>query len=192
MAIVSWIILFLLSAWLLVSLFICAYWFFRPGDLFWTEHKYISTAIGIGAFLACGVIVTTGVERLLLFIPENWVYETEEGDLRLVRYSVAALIGVIAAFFLGALFDKVEKLRRENRNVSTELEIVRKIARRKEDLELDLLERTELEQAATEFKLRLDKLDELAAEDRLTRPQEVERRVLLGLVEELEKRMQNT
>jgi len=140
--------------------------------------------------LACLIVVGLGVRPLLWFIPVNWKYETEVGELRVVRDTVSTLIGILAAFFLWLLFNKVKELRDDNRSMRTELEVARKIARSKEDL--DLLEESELEQKAAKFKVRLEKLDELAAEDRLTHSQEVERRVLLGLLDELEKRMEST
>ena len=139
--------------------------------------------------MACCFVVTMGVERLLWFIPENWVYETEEGEFRVVRYSIAAIIGFIAAFFLGTLFDKVTEMRRENKDLCTELAITKEIERRRKE-ELDFLEEGYVKKAAAEFRRKLKELEELAETDSLKPNQEIERRILLGLLNELEWRLE--
>lgn len=181
--------MFLLSVWLLVSLFISAYWFFDPAEWFWAKHKYISAGIGIGAFFCCAIVIGLGVRYLLWFIPKDWTYETEEGEIRLVVSSIASLIGLCAAIFLGFLFDKVQKIRRENRDLCTELTITRKIERRRK--ELDFFEESHVKEAAAEFRQKLEELEALAETDSLKPAQEIERRVLLGLLNELEWRLES-
>lgn len=183
MAIICWMIVFLLSTWLVVSLFICGYWFFEPADLFWDKHKYISAVIIIGAFLGCIVVIGLGVRPLLLFIPKNWTYETEEGEILVVSSIIAVCISLVATGFFVALFEKIGKIRRENKYFRTELRIRRK--------ELDFFEESSVKKAAAEFRQRLEKLEELAVIDRLRPAQEVEQSVLLSLLKELEWRLES-
>lgn len=191
MWVVWWTIGFLLCSWLIVSCFICAYWFFRPNEWFWDKHKYLTIAIGLGGFCGCVFIVSRGILSLLWFIPESWVYETEEGDFRMVRLSISTTAGLAAAFCFASLHGVISRMRRENERMNTELAVSREVARRKSELEL-LLEDDELKETVEELKLELKPLEELGYRDRLTRSQDFERRVLLGLLDELEERMEST
>ena len=162
MSVVLWIIGFLLCSWLVLSGFICAYWFFRPNEWFWDNHKYVTIAIGIGAFLSCMGVVSIGVEKLFWFIPENWVFENEEGELHIVRFSLAGFIGFAAACFLGFLFEKVQQMRRSIGELEIEAKFAQKRANRKAELVdiclLDNFKTSELQEIASELRGWLDEL----------------------------------
>jgi hypothetical protein len=190
MKIAYWIIPFLLSTWFLVSLFTVAYWFFHPMEWFWSKHKSISTGIAIGAFFGCFIVIGSGVRYLLWFIPKHWMWKTEEGEIMLVVSSIASLIGFGVAVFLSILFEKVQKMRRENRDLCTEIAITREIERRKKE-ELDFFEKGYVKKAAAEFRQKLEEIEVLAETDNLRPAQEIERRVLLGLLNELEWRLES-
>lgn len=137
MEIVFGIILFLLSIWLLISTFIVAYWFFLPAEWFWKKHKYITGAIFIGAFFCCGLVIGSGVRFLFWFIPEDWTYKTEDGEIRPIVISISSFIGLIGAIFLCVLFDKVDEMRHSIEELETKLNVIGKIKQRKEDLDLE-------------------------------------------------------
>jgi hypothetical protein len=201
MEIVCWIILFLLSAWLLVSLFIGAYWFFDPAEWFRDKHKYISAVIGIGAFFCCWIVIGLGVRYLLWFIPKDWTIEAERGDIKDVGFWIACLIGFCATMFLGMLFEKIQKMHRENKDLTREIE--------RRTKELDFFEESLIRGAIAELRQKLKNLeafrkgveqcglydseeeDELIPGCKLKHAQEIERRVLLGLLNELECRLES-
>lgn len=112
MEIIYWIIRFLITAWLLAPLFICAYWFCEPAESFWEKHKRITTIIVIGAFLGCFFVIRGGIEPLLWFIPEIWVYETEDDEIMIMRNIIAAAIALAATIFIGSQFDSIQRKRR--------------------------------------------------------------------------------
>lgn len=184
MNIIDWILKFLFSAWLFGSAFISAYWFFRPDEWFWKEHKYITGVIAVGAFLVCWWVVMFGSEPFLRFIPEGWVYETEEGEIRIVRLSITGWIGLAASIFLALLFGKVRELRNNNEELRTELRVSIEVSRRKELYKLfdDIL----LKSKATEYKLKLEEFAEIELQRKLTYDEEFERQVLLVLLDEWE------
>lgn len=185
MEIVYWMITFLLSTWLLISLFIWAYWFFNPAERFCANHKYISAGIYIGAFFGCFIVIGSGVRYLLWFIPKGWTYETEEGDIRLVVFSIANFIGLCAAIFLMVLFNKIQKVRHENRDLCTEIKITREIKKKELDYLTVFLEEKCLKKAAVEFQKSLEALEELYKKSSLNPDQEIERRVLSELLNKI-------
>jgi len=178
MEIVYWIIPFLLSSWFLISLFMVAYWFFKPAERFWKKHKYISAGIAIGAFFACFIVIGSGVGYLLWFIPKHWRWKTQEGEIMLVVSSIASLIGFGVAVLLSVLFEKVQEMRRENRDLCTEIQITREIKEKELGYLTVFLEETCLKEAAIEFRKGLEELEGLNKKDGLKPNQEIERRVL--------------
>jgi len=124
----------LFTAWLLVSLFVFCYWFFRPAVGFWASHKYVYGLIRIGAFLASGLVIMKGVEQLLWFLPGNWTYENQEGEPVLIKQAVQGMIGFIASCFLQVLFDKMQSIRSENKRLATACASAEEIVKRNKDL----------------------------------------------------------
>ena len=187
MNIIDWILKFLFSAWLFGSAFISAYWFLRPDEWFWKEHKYITGVIAVGAFLSCWLVIGVGIHYLLWFIPEGWVYGDDEGRLTSVRAAIAIVISLATAIFLALVFGKVQELRNNNEELRTELRVRIEVSRRKELYKLfdDRL----LKSKATEYRLKLEEFAEIELQRKLTYDEEFERRVLLVLLDEWEKRI---
>ena len=97
----------LFTAWLLVSPLVCLYWVFNPPDYFWAAHRRISTMIYVGGFLSFFFIIARGFDLYLWFIPDSWVYETDEGEIQLVRTTIACLMGLVVTISLAIALEKV-------------------------------------------------------------------------------------
>jgi len=96
----------------------------------------------------------------------------------LVVSSIASLIGFGVAVLLSVLFEKVQEMRRENRDLCTEIQITREIKEKELGYLTVFLEETCLKEAAIEFRKGLEELEGLNKKDGLKPNQEIERRVL--------------
>ena len=92
--------------------------------------------IYIGAFLSLMLIFSQGIEKLLFFIPDNWGGYDENGEFVTTRSLIAYTLALLASFFFGHVFDKLEILRDENHR----LNIIAEIERRKRELRYSCLD----------------------------------------------------
>jgi membrane protein implicated in regulation of membrane protease activity len=93
-----------LSIWLIMSPLISLYWVSKPAERFWRKHIFISSAIVLGSFLGCTVIITAGVHCFLWFIPDAWLFEKLE--VPLAKWLVSCAIGFFTTLALWAKFYK--------------------------------------------------------------------------------------
>ena len=155
---VIFILLFVLTIWLLVSTLVCLYWLYSPPDYFWEQHKRISKLIYVGAFFGSIAIIGGGIERFLWFIPESWVFE-KQGDMQTARHAVAHFIGFFVSFFLFVVLEKpcIQKHREQTeKKIGWEVEDLMQMLVYSEDD--SLLKELRLEELRLE-KLNLEALD---------------------------------
>jgi len=183
MNIIFWIVRILFTGWLLVSPLVCLYWVFKPPDYFWSEHKRISIMIYVGGFFSFFIIIARGFDLYLWFIPDNWSYETEEGEIQYVRTTITAFTGFVVTCCLTVV---LEKVCRQKHREQTEEKIAWLILKKKGRLD-SAVNKSEREKVLAEFRTEKDKLEKLEWKSKLTPVQERNLRVLLGLLDDLEK-----
>jgi hypothetical protein len=178
---VFWIIRVIFTIALLTCPLVCLYWVFKPPEYFWAEHKRISATIYVCGFLAFWIIIGTGLDLYLWFIPDSWAYKTDEGEIQYVRETIKACLALgITCCFASVL----EKACREKHRERTEENIKWDIERYKIKLKTALSE-SDRSEILSELKAEKAELYKLNWQDKLTRRQERKLRVLWGLFNEL-------
>lgn len=158
--IILWLIGFLFSIWFLTCPLICLFWLYRPAELFWWKHRYISHAIAYGSFLGCAAIIMAGVYFFLWFIPD--------GELGFkIRFFGTAVVGIIATF---ALWDRLYQALKQKLKVDREARIVNSVQYKK----LGLCDPYRADKIFAEISRKKDEFDELWEENKLNPFQEEE------------------
>ena len=182
-----WILRVLFTVWMLGCPLLCLYWVFRPPDYFWAEHRRISSAIYVCAFLGFWAIITTGVKLYMWFIPDNWTYETDEGEIKAVRWSIASILGFAITCCLTTVLEKVCLQKHQEQ---TEEKIAWDIERNKRNLDSEASE-SNREKILETFRKEKASLEELNWQNKLTPIQDRKLRVLQGLFDELDESMES-
>jgi hypothetical protein len=178
---VFWIIKVIFTLVLLTCPLVCLYWVFKPPEYFLAQHKRISATIYVCGFLAFWVIIGTGLDLYLWFIPDRWAYRTDEGDIQFVRETIKACLAFGITFCLASVLEKacLEKHREQ-----TEEDIMWKIKRYKMQLDTASKE-SDRSEILSELKAEKSELEKLNLQNKLTPWQEKKLRVLWGLFNEL-------
>jgi len=125
------------------------------------------------------MIIGRGTPILLWFIPDNWVYKTEEGEVRPIRLMVSGLIALIATFALWArLGDDLSEKRQKDREARISLRMSYK------ERDLREMNKYKREEAIAELRRRKEELDKLQK----ISPFQEESIVLEQLLEESDKK----
>jgi hypothetical protein len=123
--------LFAVLGMCVLSLGLSIRWLFysRPVEYLRCRQDWI-VFVFLGAFVCLGLIINLGTERLLFFLPADWGFYTEDGELRAYREVLGGLLSVGLALIMAYGYHRLALLKDEN----FRLRVAAEIAERKEAL----------------------------------------------------------
>ncbi|OGT76834.1 MAG: hypothetical protein A2W76_05285 [Gammaproteobacteria bacterium RIFCSPLOWO2_12_47_11] len=147
-SIIKYLLLFVFIGWLTISPMIFAYWHFIPQlrDDFIKSHETIAQAVYLGAFLTGFIIISTGLEHLLFFVPESWGWLDGDGEYIQLKWFLSFIVGFFVMGYLGFLLEQYDNHRKQNQLMRIELSAYRKITPRSELIKCYQQRLEELEQ----------------------------------------------
>jgi len=181
-------IMILAYGWLIVSALIFIYWFFDPemGERFAGQHEKIAVVVYIGSFFCLIVVLGQGIEDFLSFIPADWGDYNEDREFVKDRSKIANGLAFLISLFFVQVFSKLGMLRVENRHLSVNAEIYRRMDGFRCSTREALIKKRE------ETDNELAQLCSSSYEGNLSSEEEKEFLVLEGLLEEIDYRLGKT
>jgi hypothetical protein len=109
---------YVLLAWLVISPILVSVYVLLPKkhqDKFkrWRFGFGIAAISSIGCFMSCLLVVSGGLEKWLIFIPEHWKTIQADGDVTIYRREIAYLVAFLGTAALFCVFDKLGKAKDE-------------------------------------------------------------------------------
>ena len=100
-------------------------------------------AIYVLSFFSVSLMIFQGVKTYLFFIPENWGSFDEDGKFLPYKNAIAIILALSVTFFIAHIFNKVEKLKKENKELFDKAEGLEEENQELEDLVESLEEKNQ-------------------------------------------------
>lgn len=112
----------------IISVVAVVFYSFKPKnyDGFYREHEKVAYCIFGSALLTLGLVLTFGLEKILVFIPAGWGGYDEEGEWVTTRFSIASTLGGTFALYLVYLVGNISQKEKELEKKDDEIERLRK------------------------------------------------------------------
>gem|GEM_PF-4886152 len=105
-----------LRFWLVISPLVFLWLFFdnRRRDYFIKHYAIAYFIVTLGSIVCLCIVLMTGLESLLIFIPMDWGSSNADGEFITTRNTISGMFAVFLTFIFCAVFENRNRFRSEN------------------------------------------------------------------------------